>query len=259
MRAPERREVHRRRHVVLLQDRIGADLEVVEPVVERDGHAALGQVVAVQPLDRFAERENRALRAGQRGEPLVQHRDGHVEIRIPLVLIVTRDAVVAQDQQPLVSPSTVEQALLGACPAKNAERLAFESSKHMPRLFPVAIPFPTREPRALPTASPRRQSSASSLPRATAVSCYSASVSEDTVEPPPRAPRPCRARRQESQSPAHRTHPQTAFQLLQYRQRKQKRGDSPKTVAPFCCLLPLLRSARCCRRCGAAPGASIDR
>ena len=116
-----RREVDRRREAELLQQRPRAGVEVEHAVVERERHAARRQRALVQSAHRLAERQDVVPPVAQHAEPRLEHGGGHGVCPRPLVLVVDRDAVVAQDQEPPLAPRTVADAAQQPEPRRRAE------------------------------------------------------------------------------------------------------------------------------------------
>ena len=66
-----------------------------------------GSVRFVQPADRLVERQHVVAAVAQHAKPRLQHGGAHRVRPRPLVLVVDRDAVVAQDQQSALTPLAV--------------------------------------------------------------------------------------------------------------------------------------------------------
>jgi len=99
------REIDRDRIAEGLEDRKGPPVEVVGAVVEREHDAPRRQVALVQAAHGVVQGQHVATGFPDQLEPPAEHRRRHVELGIPLVLVVERDAVVAQNEQAIAAPS----------------------------------------------------------------------------------------------------------------------------------------------------------
>ncbi len=100
-----RRQIHSRRYVVGAQDRQGQSVKVYVPVVERDRDGAVGQRPRAQPLDGFLERQHVEIVRPEKPHPGREMFGGHEERWIPEMLVLLRDAVIAEDEKAFLPPA----------------------------------------------------------------------------------------------------------------------------------------------------------
>jgi hypothetical protein len=91
--------------------------EVEEAVVECDRHAGVGQVLLIEPFDRFREGEDTVAKVAKASKAAFQMFGADVQPRFPFVLIVNGDTVVGENQQAPLAPPAGFDAIEASRPA----------------------------------------------------------------------------------------------------------------------------------------------
>ena len=78
--------------------------EIEKAVVERHHHARFGQGIRSKPRNAFAERKYVGVHVPQASKPLPEMLRSDEQMRKPFVFVLDRKTVVAQNQEPLLSP-----------------------------------------------------------------------------------------------------------------------------------------------------------
>jgi hypothetical protein len=114
--------VHGDGNGVFLQQRIGLPVEIISPIIKSHSYAAGWKFPSLEAPESLCQRQNGTTTCMQSLEPLLEDLRGEVKCRSPAVLILQRDAVIAQNQQPLASPFAVSDSFKGSRALEEPER-----------------------------------------------------------------------------------------------------------------------------------------
>src|SRR5258707_10131854 len=103
----EGREVKRNWKTKLLQERKCTPMEIEVTIVKSYRDAAIGQVVFVQPRNRFAQWQDSASGSLQLFQPSAKQVRRNRHRTVPEMLVVDRNSVIGQNQKSLTAPTAV--------------------------------------------------------------------------------------------------------------------------------------------------------
>ena len=132
--APVGRDVHCRRPPVRREQWKGAIDEIAIAVIEGDRDSLFRKRSRIQKVNSFAKRKDVASGALKKLEATGESRARNVQLGIPLVLVVQRDAVVAEYQEPPATPAALSNLTRQPNLIGRGERNTLEPGQHVSEL-----------------------------------------------------------------------------------------------------------------------------